>query len=395
MGMSQDKPQVVSLQSVSDLIAPGEPLPFRVLDSFGRLLLAEGQRVHDLAQLKSLLERGASVVQVEADAVRQARQPGQSAANSRAPSGRHLTWFDRWERHLWEIDDALREASKGSAQAAQITAMVDQQWMLVAAQPDAALFTIQRQDERRFALYALTHARDAATVVQLTASGMGWPEAQVRSVVAAALTMNAPTVELQARMAEQSDPPSKKQLEQLREHPMRAAAMMRASGIADAAWLEAVEQHHEQAGGGGYPAGLQSPCEMARLLRAADVYTAKISPRAIRAPLASQVAARHLFQEEKGSPMAGALIKAVGVYPPGDIVKLANGEVAIVTHRAQDGKGTQAAVLLGANGKPAGGSTRRDTADKAFVVTGIHAERAALARVLPEQVYGLLYAEGG
>jgi hypothetical protein len=391
--MSTDKPQVVSLQSVSDLIAPGEPLPFRVLDAYGRLLLAEGQRVMGPAQLKSLLERGASVVQMEADAVRQSRQAAHGAS-SRAPSGRRLTWFDRWERHLWEIDDALREVNKGSGQSSQITAMLDQQWMLVAAQPDAALFTILRQDERRFALYALTHARDAATVVQLTAGVMGWPQAQARSAVAAALTMNTCTVELQARMAEQSDPPSKKQIDQLREHPMRSAALLRAAGVVDAAWLEAVEQHHEQADGSGYPVGLNAPGDLARLLRAADVYTAKISPRAIRAPLVSQVAARQLFQEEKGSPMAGALIKAVGVYPPGDIVKLASGEVVIVTHRAQAGKGAQAAVLLGALGKPVPGSPRRDTADKAFGIAGVYAERAALPRVLPEQVYGLVYADG-
>jgi hypothetical protein len=205
--------------------------------------------------------------------------------------------------------------------------------------------------------------------------------------------MNVCTVELQARMAEQFEPPTKKQMEQLREHPTKSASLLRAAGVVDEAWLEAVEQHHEQPGGGGYPAGLESPSDTARLLRAADVYTAKISPRAIRAPLASQVAARNLFQEEKGSPLASALIKAVGVYPPGDIVKLANGEVAIVTHRARAGKAAQASVLLGVHGKPLGGPTPRDTADKACAIAGIYAERAALNRVLPEQVYGLLYTD--
>ncbi len=387
--------QVVTLQSVSDLIAPGQPLPFRVLDGLGRLLLAQGQVVVDLDQLKMLLERGASVVKAEADVVRASRQTGQGGSGSQSPSGRKLTWFDHWERHVWAIDDALREAGRGNGTAEQIQAMVDQQWRLVHAEPDAALFTILRQDERRFALYALTHARDAATVVQLTGGALGWPDAKVRSAVAAALTMNLSTVELQARMAEQTDPPSKKQIDQLREHPERSAACLRASGVDDAEWLEAVQQHHEQAGGGGYPTGMEAPCEMACLLRAADVYTAKISPRAIRAPLASQVAARQLFQESKGGALAGALIKAVGVYPPGDIVKLASGEVAIVAHRAKDGKGAQAAVLLGGTGKPVGAGTRRDTADKAFAVAGAYAERATLQRVLPEQVYGLLYAELG
>ena len=41
-----------------------------------------------------------------------------------------------------------------------------------------------------------------------------------------------------------------------------------------------------------------------------------------------------------------------------------------------------------------GSGTRRDTADKAFAIAGIYAERAALPRVLPEQVYGLVYADG-
>ena len=36
------EPQLVSLQSVSDLLSPGVALPFRVLDAEGRLLLAQG-----------------------------------------------------------------------------------------------------------------------------------------------------------------------------------------------------------------------------------------------------------------------------------------------------------------------------------------------------------------
>jgi hypothetical protein len=386
--------EVVPLQSVSDLITPGEPLPFRVLDRFGRLLLAQGQRVMDVQQLKSLLERGASVVQTEAELVREERQRA-GGSSSRAPSGRRLTWFDRWERHLWEIDDALREVVRGGASLGQLTALVDQQWMLVSGQPDAALFTIQRQDERRYALYALTHARDAATVVQLTGGLLGWPDEKLHGAVAAALTMNASTVELQARMAEQTDAPSKKQIEQLREHPQRSADLLRAAGVTDMAWLMAVLQHHEQAGGGGYPAGLEDPTDIARLLRAADVYTAKISPRAIRAALPSQTAARQLFQEEKGSALAGALIKAMGVYPPGDLVTLTSGEVAIVVQRARGAAAAQVAVLLGSNGRPVGGGPRRDTGDKAFAISGPLADRSAVARVLPEQVYGLLYAGDG
>ena len=42
------------------------------------------------------------------------------------------------------------------------------------------------------------------------------------------------------------------------------------------------------------------------------------------------MAARQLFQEEQGGALAGALIKAVGVYPPGDLVRLKNGDIGVV-----------------------------------------------------------------
>lgn len=386
--------KTVPLQEVADLMRPGQPLPFRVLDAQGRLLLAEGQPVHDAQQLRALLERGACVIQADADALRSARAGGAAGAG-RTYSARQLTWFDRWERHLWAIDDLLRELGKGGAKAEQLLGLAAQQAALVQAQPDAAIFTLMRQEDHRFALYALSHARHAALAVQLAGGLLGWDGARVLRGVAAALTMNACTVELQARMAEQSEPPTRRQLDQLREHPQRSAELLRAAGVNDAEWLLAVEQHHEKPGGGGYPADITEPCEMARVVRAADVYTAKISPRAFRAPLPSQSAAKQLFQEERGGAIAGALIKAIGLYPPGDWVRLKNGESGLVVLRSGGSAGAaQVAVLVSPTGKLLPGTARRDTAlpDCQVVRPLAPEERAKLPRVLPEQVYGLLQA---
>ena len=383
-------PERVPLHTVSDLMVPGEPLPFRVLDAEGRLLLAQGQRVMDVRQLQVLLERGASVIYEEAQAVRAARAKGAGPGSGMTLSTRKLTWFDRWERHVWDIDDTLRGLSKGAGNLIALNELVDQQIALVAGQPDAAIFTLVRQDDRRFALYALVHARFTAMAVQLTAGVMGWPGEKTRSAVAAALTMNLSIVELQAQMAEQADPPTKKQLEKIRAHPGQSLALLKAAGVDDAAWLSAVEDHHEQLGGAGYPRAISSPNELARLLRACDVFTAKISPRALRPPLLSQVAARQLFQEDKGGLMASSLIKAIGVYPPGDLVKLKNGESGVVVRRL--GAGLEVAVLLNASGRPVVGGPRRNTGEPDMGISGPLQDRAGLPRVLPEQVFGLLYA---
>lgn len=380
----------VPLTSVSDLIAPGSPLPFNVLDAQGRLLLGQGQRVQDVRQLQSLLERGACVMYEDVQQERK-RRAATGTADNRAlsMSTRKLTWFDRWERHLWELDAALRHLGRAPDAVATLTELAEQQAAMVASQPDAALFTLLRQDDRRFALYAVSHARHTATLVQLTAPVMGWDAARTRCAVNVALTMNASIVELQAKMAEQAEPPTKKQMELIRSHPERSVELLQTAGVTDADWLGAVQDHHEQFGGGGYPRALTDPGELVRVVRAADVFAAKISPRAFRAALPPQQAARQLFQEEQGGAIAGALIKSVGLYPPGDLVKLKNGESCVVVRRV--GAGLEVAVLLGANGKPVPGAPRRDTSKPEHAIAGPLQERNGLTRVLPEQVFGLLY----
>ncbi|MBI5720085.1 MAG: phosphohydrolase [Burkholderiales bacterium] len=390
-------PARVPLTEVADLMSPGQPLPFRVHDSLGRLLLAQGQRIHDVRQLQALLERGACVEYEEVQEVRSKRAAAAAVGGGRVPSTRELTWFDRFDQQVWALDSLLRALVKGDLRseveggglAAQIGAFGDAFIELVERHPDAALFHAVRQDDKRYALYALTHALHAATVTLLAARQIGWPAPQVRGAALATLTMNAAIVDLQGRMAEQKEPPSKAQLDQIRAHPHRSAELLAAAGVADEAWLQAVRDHHERTQGG-YPKGGAEPGEVARLVRAADVYTAKISPRALRMPQTPQAAARQLFQEEGGGPLAAALIKTVGVYPPGDLVTLKNGETAVVVMRTAAGNAPQVAVLLSAQGKPVPGAPRRDTGQADTAIAGPLADRSKVGRVLPEAVYGLL-----
>ncbi|MBL8287470.1 MAG: phosphohydrolase [Rubrivivax sp.] len=390
-------PARVPLSEVGDLMAPGQPLPFSVLDGFGRLLLAQGQRLHDARQLKALLERGACVEVEEAQQARRQRAAG-AGAGSPAPSTREPTWFDRFERQVWTLDELLRALVKGEVTgevgagslAERLGAFADSFIAEVERHPDAALFLAVRQGGHRHALYSLTHGLNAATVALLAARQLGWPAPRARSVVLAALTMNVTITALQTRMAEQKEPPSKGQLDLIRAHPHAAAELLAAAGVANEDWLEAVRDHHERAGGGGYPRGDVAPGDAAGLLRAADVYAAKISPRTLRPALSPQLAARQLFQEQGGGPLAAALIKAVGVYPPGDLVTLKNGEVAVVVMRTAVGNAPQVAVLFSREGKPVPGTPRRDTTQGDTAIAAALADRSRVPRLLPEAVYGLL-----
>lgn len=377
----------IPLVEVRDLIAPGRPLPFKVLDAQGRMLLAAGHCVQDVRQLQALLERGACVEYADAQAERRRRD---DAAAALTPSARRRTLFDVWEQRIGALDTLLQAVGRDTALAPALADFADAHVALVDRHVDAALFLCIRQDDRRFALYGLTHALHTATVALLCARQLGWPPARIRALVGAALTMNVSMRDLQAQMAEQSDPPTRRQLDEIRGHPTRSAQLLRASGVTDADWLQTVEDHHERAGEGGYPRGVGEVGEMAQLLRAADVFMAKVSPRALRAPLLPQVAARQLFQQEQGGPIAAALIKSLGVYPPGDFVRLKNGESAVVVARTATGNAPVVAVLADAQGRAVHGAPRRECARPEFAITGPLTERAGLARVHAEQIYGLL-----
>ncbi|HLL10066.1 MAG TPA: hypothetical protein VK570_03350, partial [Rubrivivax sp.] len=95
----------VRLAEVSDLISPGRPLPFRVLDGLGRLLLSAGHVVHDARQLASLLERGACVEYEEVAAVRKARAQGGSGVTH---SVRKKSWFEKFDAQVLALDTLLR-----------------------------------------------------------------------------------------------------------------------------------------------------------------------------------------------------------------------------------------------------------------------------------------------
>ena len=73
--------------------------------------------------------------------------------------------------------------------------------------------------------------------------------------------------------------------------------------------------------------------DFAALVRRADIYTAKLSPRTTRSAMAADRAGRAMFMYDPGNSMTAALVKEFGVYPPGCFVKLVSGETAVVVKR--------------------------------------------------------------
>jgi len=132
-------------------------------------------------------------------------------------------------------------------------------------------------------------------------------------------------------------------------------------GVSNTIWLEAVISHRVNAPG---PlAGRSDGQRIGRLIQRADMFAARMSPRASRPSEAPSTAMQSCyFDENRQIDEAGAaIIKAVGIYSPGTFVRLSTNEIAVVIKRGLNTTMPRVAVLINRQGMVTGEPILRDT----------------------------------
>jgi hypothetical protein len=368
--------QLLPLHEVAYQIKPGLPLAWGIRDENGKLLLARGHLVADDAMLNALLARGMFV-----DVSEMRAALGASRASVRPKEG----FFGRWRLTSGRLHTLLTTSPPDLRSS--LDEVVNVLMALADRYPDKVLFQILRHDQTKLQFYGVSHSLHCAAVSCLIGKRMGWDESRRRVFVSAAMSMNLSMIELQGRLAVQAVPLTADQRSAIQEHPVDSADMLRAAGVADEEWLAAVEQHHEMIDGTGYPKRLTDINELAQALHYIDVFTAKLSARSSRVALAPNIAARDLFTGSAGHPLAAALVKEFGIYPPGCFVRLASGEIAIVIHRGKTVNTPVVACLTNAAGQAMMRPQRRETGDKGNAIVTLVADGDVMVRVPWETLY--------
>lgn len=380
--------QLLPLADLSSVLAPGQPLPWAVRDGLGTLLLARGYLIDSDATLRALLARGVFVDAQEAAATAGGAgvaAPGPATAAPAADAA-HGTPFARWDR-LCENLAALLTSPGQAHFLLRLREATRHVLALNDINTDLLLFLILRQDHGRFEHYGVTHSLHVACACTLLAQRLGWDVADQQRVIGAALTMNVSIIDLQGQLAQQAAPLTRRQRELIEGHPHASARLLRTAGLDDEPWLAAVEDHHERSGGGGYPRQRADPGTLSQLLRLTDQFTAKHSARATRPALPAQVAARQLFLENPGDPLAAMLIKEFGVYPPGCLVRLASGELGIVVRRGRSAHAPLVAALTDRHGRALPAPVVFDSGRSAHAITTALPEPRTRVRIPAQVLY--------
>jgi HD-GYP domain-containing protein (c-di-GMP phosphodiesterase class II) len=238
---------------------------------------------------------------------------------------------------LWsDLESGLGVILSSPASSQEFTLRVRQydRWMqsLLQRDPDVGLYLLFQLASNSPVGYSASHALVCAVLCHLIASELGIAQAERDSLVHAALTMNIAMTGMQDVLANQTEKPTSEQQGMIRTHPVKGAQMLSTLGVTDALWLDIIARHHEDAIDKADLRQAPPATRLTRILKVVDRYAAMISPRISRAGRSATESARSILAN-KNDEVGHALVRVIGLCPPGTYVRLDNDELAVVLRR--------------------------------------------------------------
>jgi HD-GYP domain-containing protein (c-di-GMP phosphodiesterase class II) len=375
-----------------DQIRIGIPLPFNAYDEHGTLLLSRGYVLDDVDQVIRLVGRGlfAPSAELAHGTPREnlIDHPAAAPGAHESSRGTRVSIFTLLDEIHNSLERAL-DTPEPVSLAATISGIASTLQRACRLDADAALASTLLRRKGRYSIRRLVQT---AVIVELLMTRFGRDELQRRSAVAAALTRDIAMLALQDVLYEQSTPPSEAQRIELNAHPTRGAELLRTWGVRDEVWIDLVQLHHETIDGTGYPRALSGAAisAEAQILSLADRYGALVSGRAYRTPLLPSHALREIFKLQGSAiepALVGLLVKEIGIYPPGSIVRLANGDTAVVLKRMPSAHQPVVRSLRTRELRELPDAPRRVTREPMFAVTEAVAEHTLGFPIDPARIW--------
>jgi HD-GYP domain-containing protein (c-di-GMP phosphodiesterase class II) len=386
----------------------GQPIPFALRGVGGGLLANKGFVIRSADDLRALLARGQALY-VDTDESEESYRAFLSQIQSLLLSNKPLNQIATMTLQTTTAPAAAtqdnstpawREWQLGLTQLLRTPSVADfaQRFedlfsalnAYLLKNPDGALLALMQMSAEETRYYSATHAMLSSVICMTVArETLRWPENRVLPLGRAALSMNVGMAQLQDELAQQSTPLTPQQAQQVDQHSDASVSILRAMGITDPLWLDAVRTHHHRAPGKLSEKTLAQ--QMARLIQRSDIFGARIAPRINREPMSVTSAMQASYYDEtKSMDEAGAaLVKALGIYPPGAWVKLASAEIGVVVRRGASAATPRVAVLLNKSGMPTGEPIPRDTAQAAWKIVSPVAHKEVRVRLPLEKLLAL------
>lgn len=210
--------------------------------------------------------------------------------------------------------------------------MVDQMVTVFLENPEVTLQVLGDKSGGEEIYY---HGLNVSVLCLMLAKALGLDPAQARLLGIGALLHDIGLSEIPDRVLKKPPSDYTKPERELRAlHVEYGVTLGQRLGLPPAV-LVIVGQHHELADGSGYPKGLKQEqiAPLARIVSLVNFYDNLCNPADVVSAMTPHEALSFMFAQKRAkfdAKVLEALVHALGVYPPGSIVKLSNDAIAMV-----------------------------------------------------------------
>ncbi len=181
----------------------------------------------------------------------------------------------------------------------------------------------------------LLHSLNVAFIAMLIAKEAGWSPLEIEDAGLAGLVHDIGEIKIPSQITRKRTELSKAEVNYLRMHVQYGYEQLTSLNAFSLKVRQAAYQHHERLDGSGYPQGLTADQldPLSRLIAVVDSYDEQLHPRnATRPGIPNQIISGLFKRANKqlDSGFMQLLIKVMGVYPPGSLVLLSDGTLALV-----------------------------------------------------------------
>lgn len=198
--------------------------------------------------------------------------------------------------------------------------------------PDALIWMskIRSQDE-----YTAEHCLNVCILAIAFGRHLGRSEAELEKLGLCGLLHDVGKMRVPSEVLNKPAKLTEKEFNMIKAHATHGRNLLMASkGIPNSA-VDVAYSHHEKVDGSGYPRQLSSAgiSDLAKIVAIVDAYDAMTADRCYSEGIPSTEALKIIFKDRGthfDDRLALEFIKSVGLYPPGTLVELVNGLIAIV-----------------------------------------------------------------
>ncbi|MGL4505451.1 MAG: HD-GYP domain-containing protein, partial [Aeromonas sobria] len=181
----------------------------------------------------------------------------------------------------------------------------------------------------------LQHSLNVAFISMLMGRELGMNPIELEETGLAGLIHDIGELKIPSQITQKRGDLSKAEQNFLNMHPQYGLEMLTHLNAFESKIRQVAHQHHERLDGSGYPLGIKGGeiPPLARIIGLVDYYDELLHPRSSGNPAAPSQAISQLYklsQKKFDQNLVKLLIKVLGVYPPGSLVKLSDESIALV-----------------------------------------------------------------